>query len=73
MNSLKKYISAFGLACLFIFLYACGSDESSSSPISSSYEASNAESAPESDQTHRRPERVGTGDSAGCRGSAKEE
>ena len=51
MNSLKKYISAFGLACLFTFLYACGSDESSYSPISSSYEASNAESAPESDQT----------------------
>ena len=51
MNSIKKYISLWVLACLFTFLSACSSDESSDSPIPSRYDALNEESVPVPDPT----------------------
>ena len=51
MNSIKKYISLWVLACLFTFLSACSSDESSDSPIPSRYDALNEESVPIPDPT----------------------
>ena len=51
MNSIKKIISLWVLACLFTFLSACSSDESSDSPIPSRYDALNEEAVPVPDPT----------------------